>query len=71
MPRLLPIPGLAEHGISLKTVGEAIHLRNHVLEQLEIAESTDDVELRRKALTFVFVGGGFQPPWRRSPSWRT
>jgi NADH dehydrogenase len=59
VPRLLPIPGLAEHGISLKTVGEAIHLRNHVLEQLEIAESTDDVELRRKALTFVFVGGGF------------
>ncbi|NKZ04388.1 NAD(P)/FAD-dependent oxidoreductase [Actinomadura latina] len=59
VPRLLPIPGLAEHGISLKTVGEAIHLRNHVLEQLEIAESTDDVEVRRKALTFVFVGGGF------------
>ncbi|MGP4023592.1 NAD(P)/FAD-dependent oxidoreductase [Actinomadura sp. 3N407] len=59
VPRLLPIPGLAENGISLKTVGEAIHLRNHVLEQLEIAESTDDVELRRKALTFVFVGGGF------------
>ncbi|XRQ13399.1 NAD(P)/FAD-dependent oxidoreductase [Actinomadura welshii] len=59
VPRLLPIPGLAENGISLKTVGEAIHLRNHVLEQLEIAESTDDAELRRKALTFVFVGGGF------------
>ncbi|MFG2088190.1 MULTISPECIES: NAD(P)/FAD-dependent oxidoreductase [unclassified Spirillospora] len=59
VPRLLPIPGLADNGISLKTVGEAIHLRNHVLEQLEIAESTDDVELRRKALTFVFVGGGF------------
>ncbi|MEU8800106.1 NAD(P)/FAD-dependent oxidoreductase [Spirillospora sp. NPDC048819] len=59
VPRLLPIPGLAENGISLKTVGEAIHLRNHVLEQLEIAESTDDVGLRRKALTFVFVGGGF------------
>ncbi|MFC6884649.1 MULTISPECIES: NAD(P)/FAD-dependent oxidoreductase [Actinomadura] len=59
VPRILPIPGLAENGISLKTVGEAIHLRNHILEQLEIAESTDDEELRRKALTFVFVGGGF------------
>ncbi|MBW8484756.1 NAD(P)/FAD-dependent oxidoreductase [Actinomadura parmotrematis] len=59
VPRLLPIPGLAENGISLKTVGEAIHLRNHVLEQLEIAESTNDQEIRRKALTFVFVGGGF------------
>ncbi|MFG2003022.1 NAD(P)/FAD-dependent oxidoreductase [Spirillospora sp. NPDC048911] len=59
VPRILPIPGLAENGISLKTVGEAIHLRNHVLAQLEIAESTDDEEIRRKALTFVFVGGGF------------
>ncbi|MCP2335798.1 NAD(P)/FAD-dependent oxidoreductase [Actinomadura rupiterrae] len=59
VPRILPIPGLAEEGFSLKTIGEAIHLRNHVLEQLEIAESTDEVAIRRKALTFVFVGGGF------------
>jgi NADH:ubiquinone reductase (H+-translocating) len=57
--RTLPIPGLAEHGIGFKTIGEAIHLRNHVLAQLDIAESTNDEEICRKALTFVFVGGGF------------
>ncbi|MGH3391227.1 MAG: NAD(P)/FAD-dependent oxidoreductase [Actinomadura sp.] len=57
--RTLPIPGLAEHGIGFKTVGEAIYLRNHVLGQLDIAESTMDERLRRRALTFVFVGGGF------------
>lgn len=57
--RTLPIPGLAEHGIGFKTIGEAIYLRNHVLAQLDIAESTNDEEIRRKALTFVFVGGGF------------
>jgi NADH dehydrogenase len=57
--RTLPIPGLAEHGIGFKTVGEAIHLRNHVLAQLDIAESTEDAALRSRALTFVFVGGGF------------
>jgi NADH:quinone reductase (non-electrogenic) len=57
--RTLPIPGLAEHGIGFKTIGEAIHLRNHVLAQLDIAESTKDEDVRRKALTFVFVGGGF------------
>lgn len=57
--RTLPIPGLAEQGIGFKTIGEAIHLRNHVLAQLDIAESTKDDEIRRKALTFVFVGGGF------------
>jgi NADH dehydrogenase len=57
--RTLPIPGLAEHGIGFKTVGEAIHLRNHVLAQLDIAASTQDAALRRRAMTFVFVGGGF------------
>jgi NADH dehydrogenase len=57
--RTLPIPGLAEHGIGFKTIGEAIHLRNRVLAQLDIAATTDDEEVRRRALTFVFVGGGF------------
>ncbi|MDX3240202.1 NAD(P)/FAD-dependent oxidoreductase [Streptomyces sp. ME03-5709C] len=57
--RALPIPGLAEHGIGFKTVEEAIGLRNHVLEQLDIASSTRDVEVRDAALTFVFVGGGY------------
>ncbi|MBB4929742.1 NADH dehydrogenase [Lipingzhangella halophila] len=57
--RTLPIPGLAEWGIGIKTVEEAAFLRNHVLEQLNIADSTSDPEVRRKALNFVFVGGGF------------
>lgn len=57
--RTLPIPGLAEWGIGIKTVEEATFLRNHVLEQLNIADSTSDPEVRRKALNFVFVGGGF------------
>ncbi|MGI8616116.1 MAG: NAD(P)/FAD-dependent oxidoreductase, partial [Actinomycetota bacterium] len=29
--RVLPVPGLAEHGIGFKTVQEAVYLRNHVL----------------------------------------
>jgi NADH:ubiquinone reductase (H+-translocating) len=57
--RLLPIPGLAEYGIGFKTIGEAIYLRNHVLSQLDLAASTRDPELRQRALTFVFVGGGY------------
>ncbi|GAB2597932.1 NAD(P)/FAD-dependent oxidoreductase [Streptomyces capparidis] len=57
--RTFPIPGLAENGIGMKGVEEAIGLRNHVLEQLDKADSTTDEEVRRKALTFVFVGGGF------------
>jgi NADH dehydrogenase len=57
--RVLPVPGLAQHGIGFKTVQEAIYLRNHVLSQLDVAASEEDAERRRAALTFVFVGGGY------------
>ena len=57
--RTLPVPGLADHGIGFKTVEEAVGLRNHVLEQLDIASSTRDPAIRQAALTFVFVGGGY------------
>ncbi|GAB3992671.1 hypothetical protein GCM10029992_02400 [Glycomyces albus] len=57
--RPLPIPGLAEIAIGIKTMGEAIWLRNHVLQRFDIAATTDDPDVRRKALTFVTVGGGF------------
>ncbi|MEQ4305931.1 NAD(P)/FAD-dependent oxidoreductase [Plantactinospora sp. B6F1] len=57
--RTLPIPGLAEQGIGFKTIGEAIYLRNHVLDRLDVAAATTDPDVRRSALTFVFVGGGY------------
>ncbi|MET7746465.1 NAD(P)/FAD-dependent oxidoreductase [Streptomyces sp. NPDC005385] len=57
--RTLPIPGLAEYAIGFKTVEEAIGLRNHVIEQMDIASSTRDPAIRDAALTFVFVGGGY------------
>uniref|UniRef100_A0AAU2JSX9 NAD(P)/FAD-dependent oxidoreductase n=1 Tax=Streptomyces sp. NBC_00049 TaxID=2903617 RepID=A0AAU2JSX9_9ACTN len=57
--RTLPIPGLADYAIGFKTVEEAIGLRNHVIEQMDIASSTRDPALRDAALTFVFVGGGY------------
>ncbi|MFN8076748.1 MAG: NAD(P)/FAD-dependent oxidoreductase [Kineosporiaceae bacterium] len=57
--RTLPIPGLADVGVGFKTVEEAIYLRNQILHSLDVAESTVDVERRRRALTFVFVGGGY------------
>lgn len=57
--RTLPIPGLHECGIGFKTIGEAIYLRNHVLDRLDVAAATPDPALRQRALTFVFVGGGY------------
>ena len=57
--RVLPVPGLAEQAIGFKSVSEAIYLRNRVLSRLDLAETTTDPDLRRKALTFLFVGGGY------------
>lgn len=57
--RVLDVPGLDEHGIGFKEVSEAIYLRNKVLSCMDVAESTSDPDVRRKALTFLFVGGGY------------
>jgi NADH dehydrogenase len=57
--RTAPVPGLMDHAIGFKTIAEAIHLRNHVLHQLEMADAAEDSAERRRRLTFVFVGGGY------------
>ncbi|WP_432941180.1 NAD(P)/FAD-dependent oxidoreductase [Kribbella sp. CA-253562] len=57
--RTLPIPGLAEEATGFKNVEEAIALRNKVLDRLDVAASQPDPVLRKAALTFVFVGGGY------------
>ena len=57
--RTFPIPGLAEAGIGLKTIEEALALRNKVLERIETASLMTDPAARARALTFVVVGGGF------------
>ncbi|ONI71742.1 NADH dehydrogenase [Kribbella sp. ALI-6-A] len=57
--RTLPIPGLAEEATGFKNVEEAIALRNKVLDRLDVAASQPDPALRKAALTFVFVGGGY------------
>jgi NADH dehydrogenase len=57
--RTFPVPGLAEHAIGFRTVEEALHLGNRVLSRLEVAASSSDPDVRRRALTFVFVGGGY------------
>jgi NADH dehydrogenase len=55
--RILPIPGLAEHAMTLKDLPDAIRLRNHVVRQLDLAEA-DPLNASRH-LTFVFVGAGY------------
>jgi NADH dehydrogenase len=57
--RTLPIPGLAEHAVGLKTLSEAIALRNRIVQTLEHAETIEDDEARHSLLTYVFVGAGY------------
>src|SRR5947209_1557012 len=53
------IPGMAAHGWPLKTMGDALVLRNHLIEILEKAQVETDPERRRQLLSVVVVGGGF------------
>jgi NADH dehydrogenase len=46
------------HALGLKDLGEALQLRNHVLECLEAATTATTDEERRRLLTFCIVGGG-------------
>ena len=59
VPRTLPIPGLAEHGLGFKNLADAIHLRNHVLRELEAADAALVASHAERHLTFVFVGAGY------------
>lgn len=53
------VPGMAQHGLPMKTVAHALRLRSAVINRLEEANLTDDAIARRKLLTFVVVGGGY------------
>lgn len=52
------VPGIARHGCTLKTLADAILIRNHVLGQLDDADLEEDPTARRALLTFVVAGGG-------------
>jgi len=52
------LPGLEARALTMKSLGDAIHLRNHLIAQLEEAEP-ECVDDREPMLTFVVAGGGF------------
>lgn len=57
--RLDLVPGMAEHALPLKTVGDALHIRNIVLRRAARIELESDPVLRRRLGRFVVIGGGF------------
>jgi NADH:quinone reductase (non-electrogenic) len=52
-------PGLAEHALSMKTLGDAILVRNRVIDALELADNQADETERKTTLTVVIAGAGF------------
>ena len=56
---LAVVPGMADHALPLKLVGDAMHIRNRVLQQVARIELEADPLVRRRLGNFVVVGGGF------------
>jgi len=52
------VPGVKEHAYFLKTLEEAVALKNHIICCFEAASREKDAEKRKGLLTFVIVGGG-------------
>ncbi|MGH7534945.1 MAG: NAD(P)/FAD-dependent oxidoreductase, partial [Gemmatimonadales bacterium] len=57
-PNVAIAPGAAEHALTFKGVGDAVVIRNRVIDLFEAAALTDDPWARQRLLTFVVVGAG-------------
>ena len=57
--RLFDIPGLADYARGLKSTAEAVYLRDHLLEQLELANIDDDEDRIKARRTVVVVGASY------------
>src|SRR5690606_18565367 len=53
------VPGLREHGFPLKSLADAVLLRDRAIEMLELAAECEDPARRASLLHFVVVGANF------------
>jgi NADH:ubiquinone reductase (H+-translocating) len=53
------VKGMATYALPLKTLGDALFIRNRIIARLEQAELQPNREARRWLTTFIIVGGGF------------
>ena len=56
--QFMGVPGAADYGFSLRTLAQAVALRNHILDCFEQASRVPDPVRRQQLLTCVIVGGG-------------
>jgi NADH dehydrogenase len=59
VPNFHRTPGVEDHALTMKTLGDAILLRNRMLEALDVADNHPDQSERMTMLTVVVAGGGF------------
>jgi NADH:ubiquinone reductase (H+-translocating) len=52
-------PGLEQHALTMKTLGDAILARNRAIGLMELADNLADETVRKDVLTVVVAGGGF------------
>ena len=51
-------PGVAEHAFFMRELGDAVSVRNHIIDCFELAAQEPSAERRGALLRFVVVGGG-------------
>lgn len=53
------VPGMQEHALPLKLIGDAMHIRNRILQRIARMELDSDTVLRKWLGHFIVIGGGF------------
>jgi NADH dehydrogenase len=57
--KLLPIPGVTEYAHGFRGIPEAVFLRDHLTQQIELADAAANPAERSALCTFVVVGAGY------------
>ncbi|MBI4745449.1 MAG: FAD-dependent oxidoreductase [Deltaproteobacteria bacterium] len=58
MPNFYKIPGVEEFSFPLYSLEDAVRIREHISRAFEIADNIEDIEMRKRLLTFVVAGAG-------------
>jgi NADH:quinone reductase (non-electrogenic) len=53
------LPGVARYALPMKTLSDAMVVRNRIIDRFEHANMETDADARKTLLTFVVAGGGF------------
>jgi len=57
--RMPDVPGLRDFGFEMKSLTDAVALRDRAIEMLESADASSDPAMKKELLHFVVVGGNF------------